>query len=79
MSLVGEKRGVTFQQDEPVHVIPLGQEADIEHTPGEELVQRWPQNNCWACQQGICWQRVAEVYRNTGNPSVIVHGTRAAS
>jgi len=63
---------------QPVHVVPLGQESDIEHEPGEQLYQRWPQANCWACEQGLCWQRVAETFRD-GEPSVIVHGTRAAS
>lgn len=45
-----------------VHTYPLAQEPDIEHEPGALLFQRWHEPDCWACQQGLCWQLIAETF-----------------
>lgn len=67
-----------MSDDEPTQVYPLGLVREIEHKPGEQLYQRWFERDCWACQQGLCWQRI-EATRLDGTPAIVVHGTRAAS
>jgi hypothetical protein len=56
------------------HVIPLGEVADIHHNPEEGPFYTGNfEPDCWACQNGVCVQRIA--YTNEFNGTkVYVHG-----